>query len=665
MLVQRFGSKEQIEDSYIDSFIELKKKYPLGFDGVWLTTSYGFPSLEVHKNYAQKLKAVAEKLRSAGIKVSMQLANSIGHGSYMADYHDCSGLTECEYKTQLLIGESGQEGVATFCWNSEVFRSYLRQEINAYCTAVKPDILWIDDDFRANNHYPVNYGCFCPDCINKFNQLYGSSFDRESLVKTILYEDLEWRKKWIEFIKNGLSSLMREICEEVHNCSPNTEFGLQNFCNGAYTGFGLTFLFDQMKAVNGKNPHYRAGGGTYKDHNPNDILLKNIYITFQHSFIEKGGCRYPEIENSPYYAYGKSPAGTAFETTYYLANGANGMTYAMMMHLGEPVEWHEREYSLFNQMRPYWDRLMDLSNRTIGVGMIYFMSENACAKTLLEGQGIDQLAEENVLACLSLYRDGFPVVFDKSDNGVYMLRPEIAEYISKEEFELLKTKPVLTCGESVAILTRRGFELPITATPVCDAERNHLIEVYTSDAINGNMNKFYGEGAFDCEHFYPHILSCEEDARILGHFKYVFNRPNGVDGKVSTLIIKLKEGGNWGVLGHAIWRGVKNFTERERILNIADELCGGLSARILSPEQAVLNIRQNEIGQVAGISVTNCTIGFEEDVKVLVRKPAGKKAYLQGQYQEFEEIKFKEVEHGVILTIPKITPWSVVTVFFE
>ena len=665
MLIQRFGSREQIDENYVQEFINIKEKFPKALEGVWLSTLYGFPQLEVHKQYAEKLKAITKKLRDKGIKVSMQLANSIGHGSYMADYYDCSGIVEGDKKAQPLIGDDGTEGIATFCWNNNIFRSYLRQEVKAYCSTIKPDILWIDDDFRANNHFPVNYGCFCPDCIAKFNAIYGSSFDRESLVETILYKDVEWRKKWINFIKDGLSSLMKEVCEEVHACSPETEFGLQNFCNGAYTGYGHSYLFEQMKAVNGKIPHYRAGGGTYKDHNPNDILVKNVYITYQHSFIEKGGLMYPEIENSPYVAFGKTPAGTAFETSYYLANGANGMTYAMMMHLTEPVSWHYKEYELFNKMRPYWDKLMEVSNRTNATGMVYFMSKHACEKTLKQGDGIAQLAEENVLECLPLYRDGFPIVFDDCDNGVYLLRPEVAEYISFEEFNELKSKNVITCGETIAILAKRGFKLPISATAVCDSD-NNLKEVYTDDVLNGNLIKVYGDSSFEQGRFCPHVLDAgNTNARVLGHFKFIFDRPNGVDGKVCTLITELEEGGKWGIFGHTIWRGVKNFTERERILNVADYISGGLSARILSCEQAVISIRQNKHNQVEAVSITNCTIGYEESIKVLVRKPCGKKATLQGQYVDLQELPCEPCEEGVIVTIPVISPWSVATVFFE
>ena len=667
MLVQRLGSDIQTRDYYIDALIEAKKKYEGSFDEVWLTTEYGFPPISAHRDLANKLEVVAKKFRDNGIKVSMQLANSIGHGSYIAHSRDCSALLTGDYKTQSMIGPDGADGYVCFCWNSDTFRTYLYKELEAYCSKVKPDILWFDDDFRANNHHPVEFGCFCPECIAKFNKIHGSSFTREELVEEILHsKDLTWRKRWIEFVREGLASLMRGACEAIYACSPNTEYGLQNFCNGAYTGNGLEFLFNEMKAVNGKYPHYRAGGGSYKDHNPNDFIKKNQFITYQHSLMEKGGLRTPEIENSPDILFGKSPAGTAFETSYYLANGSNGMTYAMMMNLNEPLAWHDVEFKLFSKMRSYWEKLVDISNTTTATGMTYFMSKHACDKELKADEGFEVLSEENVLECQPLYRVGLPIIFDDCDNGVYLLRPEIAEYISKEEFEMLKTKNVMTSGEAVAVLARRGFELPVKATEINPAEKNFVREVYTDHALNGKMNVRFKECSYEEGRFNPYMLACEqEDIQVLGHYQYVFDRPNIIGGTIATLIIPLKEGGNWGVFGYTLWRGAKNLTERERTLNVADALCGGMSARLLAAEQAIINIRQDDNKQVKAVSITNCTIGTEENLKVLIRKPCGEKITFQGQYEEFQELDFEKCDEGIIVTIPKIAPWSVATIFLN
>ena len=86
---------------------------------------------------------------------------------------------------------------------------------------------------------------------------------------------------------------------------------------------------------------------------------------------------------------------------------------------------------------------------------------------------------------------------------------------------------------------------------------------------------------------------------------------------------------------------------------------------MLSCEQAIVNIRQDENKEVKAVSITNCTIGTEEDLKVLIRKPCGEKITLQGQYEDFEELSFERSDEGIIVTVPKIAPWSVATIFLS
>ena len=104
---------------------------------------------------------------------------------------------------------------------------------------------------------------------------------------------------------------------------------------------------------------------------------------------------------------------------------------------------------------------------------------------------------------------------------------------------------------------------------------------------------------------------------------------------------------------------------RERVLNIADYISGGLGARILSCEQAILNIRKDSDGKIIAVSVTNCTIGKLEDVKVLIRNPISKNVVFEGQYEKEQKLDYVDKEDGIIVNIPEIAPWSVSTIFLK
>ena len=86
----------------------------------------------------------------------------------------------------------------------------------------KPHSVWFDDDLRSGNHYPVEYGCFCSACIEKFNKKYETKFDRTSLVHKINYGDVLWRERWIEFVREGVGSFARMAAEAVRSVSPES-----------------------------------------------------------------------------------------------------------------------------------------------------------------------------------------------------------------------------------------------------------------------------------------------------------------------------------------------------------------------------------------------------------------------------------------------------------
>lgn len=57
-----------------------------------------------------------------------------------------------------------------------------------------PDTVWIDDDLRATNHFPVEYGCFCETCLAQFCARYGVEISREALVRAINRGEAVWAR---------------------------------------------------------------------------------------------------------------------------------------------------------------------------------------------------------------------------------------------------------------------------------------------------------------------------------------------------------------------------------------------------------------------------------------------------------------------------------------
>lgn len=655
---------------FTDDVLQVVTKYKDSCDNVWLCTPFGYPSKETHKANAIKAGVMAQKFRDNEISVSLQIANTIGHGEHVMA-SDCSGLVYEGSPVKNMVGHDGITTKYVFCWRDKFFRDYVNETLSYYVESIKPNVVWVDDDMRVNGHYPIKFGCFCHDCIRAFNTMYNANFTRESLVEEILHGSLDWRKKYIEFLKSSVYDFVYQLSSNVHKISPTTKMGYQYYCNGAYSGNGFAYVLDAMRDATGLVPLTRPGGGAYVDHDPNEFLKKGLDISWQNSmlppYVER---KCAEIDNIPNVLYGKSPDGVAFESTYYFAVGNTDMTYSMLGYIYEPLEFFEKMFHLFSQNREYWDRLADCNKQSYQSGLNFYMSRNMWAKSLQPKDGIEELNRENYRSLSWFLHTAIPFSYDTHDDRVILLHPETALYISKEEFNTLLTKNVITDGESIEILKNRGFDLPLKAVKFDELAAYCLYEKLENHPSNKSNLKEYKSSPFSYgkqETYYLCDLSnCTE---IVGRYATNSNIvPPLKDGGygVSTAIINMPKGGKWAVFGYMPWKGVISFARHEQFLNIADYISGNaLSSRILTPMQANILPRVDKDGKTVCISITNCTVGESGDFKLLIRNPKTENFYYMAQRGVKKQLSFDKNGNDYIVKVPSISAWTVGTVFCE
>lgn len=669
-LIQRLGSAEQYNDEYIDIFLKAHKEHAGSVDELWLATSYGFPPIEEHLENAKKLGLTAKRVRESGVAVSLQLSNSIGHGQYMSSC-DCSGLV-CEGGADPIVGEDGTISRYCFCWHGEKFRKYLLTEIEAYVSSVRPDCLWIDDDYRADNHIPVHHACFCDSCIARFNERTGKGYTRQVLVDEILHEKSHaTRLEWISFVQDGLSELMREICMTVHKVSPETDIGLQNAWHG-YTGYGLSFLYDTIFDVIGRPPLARPGGGAYNDHDPNHIINKMGDIEYQNiSMPDYVECIAPEIENLPFNYSGKSAAGTAFETSVYLACGSTDMTYSMLMETNEPAEFYSSYFKLFSSHRAYWEKLSEVSKKSRATGISVAVAKEFFKRDVGEDDGIKAFAEERFSGTKILLRTGLPLTFAHKNEPI-LLHPEACAAMSRDELCALMKENVITDGESMEIMKSRGFFEDIELQGVAYSDMLKLRERYTAHTLTSGLysDRFAPSTMTDGKNDTYTFKKLPQNAEILGIFENTAALENFFTGDypfgIASFVFKTKEGGSFAVFGHGLWKENIPSSRLELLLRTADHISHEkLCAETLTHAQIMLKPRVAlDDARTLSVSAVNLTIGAIEGLTLRVRGATGK-PYLMGQYETARELEATQTDDGILLTIPTIAPYSVATVFFE
>ena len=667
MLTQRLGSATQKDPKFIDALIEQIQAHPGCCDEVWLATDYGFPPMDVHRAAAETLKGAAEKFRKIGVRVSLQLSNSIGHGQYMSA-QDCSGLVYEGSPVEKMTGQDGTVADYCFCWNGEHFRRYVLEQIRIYAEAIRPACVWVDDDLRAENHNPVDKGCFCDGCIARFNRLHGAAFTRETLVEAVDSE-LVWREKYVDFVREGLGDFVYELSKAVHEGSPETRMGYQYTPYGGYTGPDFHYVFDAMRRATGLDPASRPGGGAYDDHDPNAFIAKGYAMSALNAMLPEYVTEIrPEIENLPDVMFGKSIAGTCFETDLYMAMGSTAMSYAMLMEDYEPMAWHGRMLDAFAARRSYWMRLSELNRRTGPAGARVFTPAEAWKQPVNPGDAPLAWARPSDASVETLLRFGVPL--SRADgNGPVVLRGEQAALLSDAEIESLLRRPVFTDGLALETLQECGYSFSAKAEP-CDVSQ--LYEEMLDHPVNGVSNKpmwsqsFYvGKGHFLTDvtgktQFFTGYASRSRNAK-----KHTDDpdRPYGM----AAGIVETARGAEWAVFGNPPW-AVRSISHdrREQLLSALDFISqNALPARLETPWQAIVLPREDGEGNTAAVSIVNCTIGVSDRLTVRIRRPSGKKFFWQTPTGEPTELTKEYDGEDAIVILPPMQPWSVGTVFAE
>ncbi|MBR4770343.1 MAG: hypothetical protein IK090_05380 [Clostridia bacterium] len=653
MLTQRLGKPHQTDDAYIDRLLSMIRDNPGSCDEIWFASLYGYPKPETHRAYAKEILPQAEKFRRAGIRVSLQISNTVGHGEYISK-RDCSGLVYPGSPVRNLVGWDWVVARHSFCWRDRVFRDYILSSIEAYLP-IKPAAIWFDDDFRPNHHIPVTFGCFCDDCVAAFGREYGRTFTREELVSELNDGDIACRRAFIDFTKAGLASFMTECCELINRESPETRIGLQQ---GSMTGFigdtGNRYLHEVITRVTGLPSLSRPGGGAYTDHDMRAFVKKGGEIERQNRELPAtvSDIR-PEIENLPYVAYGKSAAGTCFESTLYLSLGATAMSFAMMMDENEDASFYRREFELFSLHRPYWEKIAETNKRSVqdGVNAVFLKGKWAYRSKIPFDYAECDPAEESVIRYI-----GLPLCYRESTDGVQILHGSDADRLSDEAVNDLLGKPLVTDAETVERLAVRGIDLGIKVTKI---DTLPYYEQCADHPINAGIKNRTWEGRFAGKRSGYRIDPAGAPFEVVG--TYLGNAENA--GAAATAIFTTPAGAKWAVFGFDLWNRTVGTARRDQIYN-AVEYIGGkpLSARMIDGFSALILPRVTPDGKLASVGVVNCTPGESGEYRLRVAAPEGTTAHYLAQYGKEATVS---VGTGGIVLMPSLSGWNVGTLFFE
>jgi hypothetical protein len=185
--------------------------------------SQGHLSIEETRPWMKVIAYGKERLEPLGITTSINPWPTLLHcdrGRKLKEGQDF----------RLMVDPYGNNANAVVCPLCSEFQKYIT-EMYAYYASIKPNMLWVEDDFRLHNHGPLSWGgCFCEAHMEEYSRRAGRKLTREEFVEGVLKPGNPhlYRKIWLDMARETMVKLAQSIGESVHKVSPTTRVGLMS-----------------------------------------------------------------------------------------------------------------------------------------------------------------------------------------------------------------------------------------------------------------------------------------------------------------------------------------------------------------------------------------------------------------------------------------------------
>jgi hypothetical protein len=342
--------------------------------------------------WIKTIKALKQAVNANGISLSLNPWIEMGH-------LDRGRKLKSGQNFRTMVDFNGRESTLCACPLDREWRSYFFDILTCFVQEIRPEVYWIEDDFRLHNHAPLEYGgCFCEQHINLFNQRLGTTYTREEFVKRAFAPGPvnPERQVWLDTSREVMRELAEKIGDRIHALDPGIKVGLmssapQSHCMEArdWEGIHRGLSGDDTKINRIHLPAYP------------EINAKEYYYAFNcvsmavRRYLPDKVKIYPELENGDFSAYTKDPVFLRFQLESAIPLGISGMTYDIFDFSGNgPIEeFHYGEEVL--SLKPYLQAVMDLALEPHMLrGVVVPIDERACYHRTIETNWQDLFPDE-------------------------------------------------------------------------------------------------------------------------------------------------------------------------------------------------------------------------------------------------------------------------------
>lgn len=471
-MIVRLWPDHHKDSALREELLQALKKYPDFCDEVWLCMEFETFSKEAHKESARAMAVAAERLRNAGIGVSIQ-GITLGHGD---DFESGAARPHPELTWGNIVDARNVRTVTSSCPRQQAFHDYLGETYALYAGLCRPSCVWLDDDLRVTYHAPARQLCFCDTCLSLFNRQQGERWTRETLVEALDRNEGEGRlrRQWISFCQQSLAEVARTVARAVHEVSPGTRMGLQhaNFHRELMEGRDWNPTLDALEEETGLAPASRPGNGFYDDHAPRGMLLKGYDMARQIRRLKPSVREIAaEVEGYRHRATGKSPHGLCVESMFYLAMGATQLSYAIICAASEPMQWYADNYfKSLSAWRPFYEQYVAFNRGTEPGGIDpYIGPDHALRDTEAGEPSLAWIATGAGDMIYDMATLGLPFCPDGNHSSALIMDASAVQGLARDEAaRLFGTRGILLDRAAWEQARQRRLDTLLTDVPVPD-----------------------------------------------------------------------------------------------------------------------------------------------------------------------------------------------------
>ncbi|MER7503983.1 hypothetical protein AB0L05_14535 [Nonomuraea pusilla] len=306
-------------------------------------------------------------------------------------------------------------------------------------------VLWLEDDFRFHNHWPLTWGGgFEPVMLERFALLAGDQPTREELVAAITAPGQP--HPWRALLQRTWREAQLEVLDLVRQAvGGRAMIGLMSSGLGVASVEGRDWgaLFERVEV---HRPHFAP----YGDVPARDLSYSIAMLELQRPLRPAGIEVAPEIENWTHTEWRKSDTQTWSEMVASQLSGADALLLDVHPFVsGDPARF-PRIGRMLTSSRPALDATATGELTTFGVGVPWWPA----AATTIHGDGtLEGLSADPLRAAQYLLSYGVPI--QAGTAPVTALFGELA-WAVPDPLHLLRGGLLLD-GTAAAILAERGF----------------------------------------------------------------------------------------------------------------------------------------------------------------------------------------------------------------